>query len=53
MKDIYEPDLDAKIRDFLERKARKYPELHLFDDLTQKRADVVHKRPPRVLIHEV
>lgn len=53
MKDVYEPELDARIRNFLERKARKYPELHLFDDYAQKKTDMVRKHPPRVVIHEV
>lgn len=54
MKDIYEPELDARIKNFLERKSRKYPELHLFDGVSDaSERHKSHGRPPRVIIHEV
>lgn len=54
MKDVYEPELDARIRNFLDRKSRKYPELHLFDRHSPKSADGSSaEHPPRIMIHEV
>lgn len=59
MKDIYEPDLDTRIHDFMERKTRKYPELHLFDGAGQEtirprhKSDVTHHRPPRTVLNDL
>lgn len=56
MKDVYEPELDARIKDFLDRKSRKYPELRLFDGVKPINTETTHRaahRPPQVVLHEL